>query len=270
MPVHWRGGGLLAKTERAAGLIGLLSKPDNTVTKQVNQLHRQRVVDAPAARTSPSKLQRARYGNWTVWALVIPPFGFAWFLFMLWPAPYLPRLSTAQVGRAGTDQFVAWTISPMCLAIDRFWLSLQHNIICPSLRWILHPSSGWHSRFCLHAGARRAIHSFRSFTFCRTWFLSAIIAVIWRWIIDPNDGPANALLHSIGLGFLRDTVAGRQQPGAPALFIRAPGVASGFSMLIFQAAIRLIDESYAKRRGLTARTGGMRCAISLYPASGKR
>ena len=43
-------------------------------------------------RRGASALQRARYGNWAVWTVVVPPFGLLLF-FVLWPAIYLAYLS---------------------------------------------------------------------------------------------------------------------------------------------------------------------------------
>jgi ABC-type sugar transport system permease subunit len=72
---------------------------------------------------------------------------------------------------------------------------------------------------------------------------SAIIAVIWRWIYYPRNGPANAILRAVGLDAWQPQWLADSTFALPALFIAYTWVANGFSMLIFQAAIQGIEES---------------------------
>jgi ABC-type sugar transport system permease subunit len=195
-----------------------------------------------ARRGSVSKLHRARYGNWSVWAFVIPPFGLL-ILFMLWPAIYLAGLSTFKWDGLGPIKFVGLDNYAYVFGDDRFWLSLQHNVVWSVAALIFTPIVGLALAVLLTRGRPVGQSVFQVVYFLPQMVSSAIIAVIWRWIYYPNHGPANTLLASIGLGSFQPQWLADSNLALPALFVAHVWVACGFSMLIFQAAIRSIDES---------------------------
>ena len=83
--------------------------------------------------------------------------------------------------------------------------------------------------------------AFRVVFFLPQMVASIIVAVIWRWIYAPN-GPANSVLAGVGLDG-RPMWLADADLALIAIFVAYAWVTYGFSMLIFETAIRTIDES---------------------------
>ena len=208
------------------------------------------VADAKDSRqeTSPvqkrrgaSALQRARYGNWAVWTVVVPPFGLM-LLLVLWPAIYLAYLSLLKWDGLGTAQFIGLANYVRIFADDRFLLALRHNAIW-SLGSLLVPPMIGLGLAILLTSIRVPGRSFFQVVYLLPQLIaSSVTAIIWRWIYWPQGGTANAIMHFLGFLESPQWLADRHL-ALLAIFIASCWVSYGFSMLIFQAAINSIDES---------------------------
>lgn len=189
----------------------------------------------------PSTLRRARYGTWSVWFFVLPPFGFL-AAFVLWPTLYLAYLSLLKWDGLGPSKFVGLANYVRVLNDDRFWLALQHNLTWSVAALLVPPLIGLALAILLTRSRVPGGGFFRVIYFLPQMVASTIVAVIWRWIYAPQNGPANSILHLLGIAGQPLWLADRNL-AMPSVFIAYTWVANGFSMLIFEAAIRTIDES---------------------------
>ncbi len=173
---------------------------------------------------------------------MVPPFGLL-LLFVLWPSLYGAYLSLLKWDGLGPSQFVGLANYARILKDDRFVLALTHNGIW-SLGALVFPTLIGLGLAILLARTRvpgRGL--FQVVYFLPQMVSSAIVAVIWRWIYYPNGGTANTILRFLGLGAWQPQWLADSSTALLAVFIAYCWVANGFSMLIFYAAIRSIDES---------------------------
>ena len=194
-----------------------------------------------SSRAGVSALRRARYGNWTVWTFVVPPFGLLIF-FVVWPAIYLAYLSLLKWDGLGQRTFIGLANYTRIFADDRFFLALRHNAVWSVGSLIFPPLIGLGLAILLTRTKVRGRGVFTVIFFLPQMISSAVTAVIWRWIYWPQGGTANAILHFFGYSGSPAWFADRNL-ALPAIFMASCWVAYGFSMLIFQAAISSIDEN---------------------------
>jgi raffinose/stachyose/melibiose transport system permease protein len=100
----------------------------------------------------------------------------------------------------------------------------------------------------LIAGAVARTHV-RGFTFFRVvLFLPqvvamVVVAVMWRMIYDPNDGPINEGLRAIGLGGLAKSWLGDFDVALPAVGLIGTWVMYGLAMVLLTAGVQKIPRS---------------------------
>jgi ABC-type sugar transport system permease subunit len=210
-------------------------------TEQADVVNKAAARGARRSRSGVSALRRARYGNWTVWTFVVPPFGLLLF-FVVWPAIYLAYLSLLKWDGLGARSFVGLSNYTRIFADDRFFLALRHNAIWSLGSLIFPPLIGLGLAILLTRSKVRGRGLFTVIFFLPQMISSAVTAVIWRWIYWPQGGTANAILHFFGYQGSPAWFADRNL-ALPAIFMASCWVAYGFSMLIFQAAISSIDEN---------------------------
>jgi raffinose/stachyose/melibiose transport system permease protein len=126
------------------------------------------------------------------------------------------------------------------LADDRFWIAIQNNVKWSVASAIVPPAVGLGLAILLSRSRIRGRGAFRVVYFTPQIVASAIVAIIWRWIYAP-EGPVNTVLGALGVAnpplWLADA-----DVALMAVFIAYAWVTFGFSMLIFETAIRSIDE----------------------------
>ena len=99
---------------------------------------------------------------------------------------------------------------------QRFWLSIQHNLLWSAATLLGTTMLGLVLALLLartHAWGRSI---FQIIYFLPQMISSVVIAIMWRWIYYPTDGPLNVALGSVGLGFLQHTWLGESQTVLPA------------------------------------------------------
>jgi raffinose/stachyose/melibiose transport system permease protein len=89
----------------------------------------------------------------------------------------------------------------------------------------------------------------RGFTFFRVvLFLPqvvalVVVAVMWRMIYDPNDGPINETLRAVGLGGLAKSWLGDFDVALPAVGLIGTWVMYGLAMVLLTAGVQKIPKS---------------------------
>ncbi len=197
------------------------------------------MTSAIQARGEPSRLWRSRYGTRRAWLFLLPPLVLM-IACVAWPTVFLVWLSTQKWDGLGSATFVGLNNFAKVFADDRFWIAIQNNLKWSVASAIIPPLIGLALAILLSRTRIRGRGAFRIVYFVPQIVASAIVAVIWRWIYAP-DGPVNAVLGALGVEdpplWLADA-----DVALMAVFIAYAWVTFGFSMLIFETAIRSIDE----------------------------
>lgn len=126
----------------------------------------------------------------------------------------------------------------------RFWQALQHNVLWMLAAVVIPLIAGLFLAILLVRSPVRGRTFFRTIYFLPQVLSSVVVAIIWRWIYNPNYGALNKILETVGLSFLKRAWLGDMDLALPALFIAWSWVHYGFSMVIFIAALQGIDEEY--------------------------
>jgi raffinose/stachyose/melibiose transport system permease protein len=188
------------------------------------------------------RLKRSDLRNWQSWLFIVPPFGFLVFT-LVWPVLYMLFLSLTKWNGLGEMKFVFFDNYLNILKDDRVWLALTNNLKWSVGALVIPPLVGL-SLAILLTRSKSAIGKdfFRLVYFLPQILAVAITAIIWRWIYATNGGPMNSLLGALGLPSDTQWLA-NSNLALPAVFVAYVWTASGFSMLIFEAAIVCIDDS---------------------------
>jgi raffinose/stachyose/melibiose transport system permease protein len=197
------------------------------------------VTSAVHARDGTSSLWRSRYGTRRAWLFLLPPLVLM-IACVAWPTAFLVWLSTQKWDGLGSMTFVGLNNYARVLADDRFWTAIQNNVKWSVASAIIPPAVGLVLAILLSRSTIRGGGVFRIVYFTPQIVASAIVAIIWRWIYAP-EGPVNTVLAGLGVEnpplWLADA-----DVALMAVFIAYAWVTFGFSMLIFETAIRSIDE----------------------------
>lgn len=161
--------------------------------------------------------------------------------FVLWPVVYLAYLSLQRWDGLGPSRFVGLANYGRALADERFWTSIGNNLWWSVASLIIPPAIGLALAILLSRTKFRGRGLFRVVFFVPQMIASVIVAVIWRWIYA-SSGPANTVLGFLGVDTPPQWLADADL-ALLAIFIAYAWVTYGFSMLIFETAIRAIDES---------------------------
>jgi raffinose/stachyose/melibiose transport system permease protein len=197
------------------------------------------VTSAVHPRGGTSNLWRSRYGTRRAWLFLLPPLALM-IACVAWPTAFLVWLSTQKWDGLGSMTFVGLNNYARVLADDRFWTAIQNNVKWSVASAIIPPVIGLVLAILLSRSTIRGRGVFRIVYFTPQIVASAIVAIIWRWIYAP-EGPVNTVLTTLGVEnpplWLADA-----DVALMAVFIAYAWVTFGFSMLIFETAIRSIDE----------------------------
>lgn len=195
-----------------------------------------------SAQTITPARKRSDLRNWQSWLFIGPPFAFLAFA-LLWPVLYMLFLSFTRWDGLGPLEFVGLKNYARILQDSRIWLALTNNLKWSFGALIVPPSLG----LLLAILLTRVKSAVGKDIFRLVYFLPQIIAVavtatIWRWIYAPQNGPLNALLQLLNIPWQPQWLADSHL-ALTAVFIAYVWTATGFSMLIFEAAIVCVDES---------------------------
>ncbi|HZQ05920.1 MAG TPA: sugar ABC transporter permease [Anaerolineae bacterium] len=214
------------------------------MSEPVSQTHSLANQSAPSVRVTTraplTRLARARQERFATWFFVGIPLA-VYAVFVVLPIAYMVYLSLNDWDGLGAMTFTGLDNYVRVFRDERFWISIQHNVI-----WALATLFGTTMLGLLLALLLARTRAWGRGFFQIVYFLpqmisSVVIAIMWRWIYYPTDGPLNVALSSLGLGFLQHTWLGETQTVLPALFVAYTWVAYGFAMLTFLTAIDSVD-----------------------------
>jgi len=164
--------------------------------------------------------------------------------FFLWPFIQLVLLGFQKWDGLKPKQWVGFDNYVKLIEDPSFWKAFQHNIGWMMAAMILPVFIGLMLAILLYRSPLHGKTIFRGIYFMPQVISSVVVAVIWRWIYNPNFGALNALLESVGLASLKRGWLGEPDLVLPALFIASTWINYGFTMVIFVAALQGIDEVY--------------------------
>jgi raffinose/stachyose/melibiose transport system permease protein len=193
----------------------------------------------PRATRAPS-LARARRGTRRAWLFAGPPLAVLT-AFVIWPVIFLVFLSLQRWDGLGPMRFVGLDNYVRALTDERFWTAVSNNITWSIAALIIPPTIGLTLAILLSRTRAFGRPVFRVVFFLPQMVASTVVAIVWRWIYAPR-GPANAGLQALGFD-VRPLWLADADLALAAVFIAYAWVTYGFSMLIFETAIRGIDES---------------------------
>jgi raffinose/stachyose/melibiose transport system permease protein len=191
-------------------------------------------------RRAKTRLSRARQERFSTWFFVGIPLA-VYFVFVVLPIVYLIGLSVVEWDGLGPWSFVGADNYVKVFNDDRFWISIRHNVVWAAATVFGTTLVGLFLALLLARTRAWGRGFFQIIYFLPQMISSVVIAIMWRWIYYPTDGPLNTALEAIGLGFLQRTWLGESQTVLPALFIAYTWVAYGFAMLTFLTAIDAVD-----------------------------
>jgi raffinose/stachyose/melibiose transport system permease protein len=73
-----------------------------------------------------------------------------------------------------------------------------------------------------------------------------VAAIVWSWILDPQNGALNALLRDIGLGFLAHDLLGDPKTALLTVMAVLVWFQLGYPVVIFMAALQRVDPQLAE------------------------
>jgi len=192
----------------------------------------------------PAPVQRRRIAQsrWTPW-LYLSPALITLVVWIYWPLVDAVRLSFYQWNMLPTSPqlFVGWENYQRIFALPKFWQALRNTgiyIVGLMPLAVLIPLA---IAIYTHDLPERSRNIYRAIIFVPMIIAPVVAAAVWRWLLDPGHGLANAMLKGMGLD--------------PVKFLGDPNVAiwtvifitgwklMGFSTLILAAANANINPS---------------------------
>jgi raffinose/stachyose/melibiose transport system permease protein len=187
-----------------------------------------------------TELGRARQERFATWFFVGIPLAF-YIVFVILPIVYLVSLSLVEWDGLGPMSFVGLDNYGTVFRDERFWISIQHNVVWGISTVVGTTTLGLILALLLARTRAWGRGFFQIVYFLPQMISSVVIAIMWRWIYYPTDGPLNVALQSVGLASLQRVWLGESQTVLPALFVAYTWVAYGFAMLTFLTAIDAVD-----------------------------
>ncbi len=166
-------------------------------------------------------------------------------IFFLWPLAQLLQLSFLNWKGIGVKEFVGLQNYLKLISGDSlFWLSVEHNLAWLLAGIIVPVVAGLFLALLLVRSNPFGRLVFRTIFFLPQVLSSVVVAIIWRWMYNPNFGAVNSILRSIGLSKLAHVWLGEKALALPALFVAWSWIHYGFCMVVFIAALQSIDDTY--------------------------
>lgn len=172
---------------------------------------------------------------------VLPAYIF-FFLFVLIPIVRTTILSfTDWSGFSEQIEFLGLSNYAVVLQDARFYKAVLRSLYFTSVHMIA--GAGLGLIFAVLIGqVKWGRNLFRAVFFFPNMLSIAVVGVTWAQFYHPKIGLINQFLKTIGLGFLATPWLGNAATALPAVSIASAWGAYGFYMIIFIAAIQLIDK----------------------------
>ncbi len=164
------------------------------------------------------------------------PFAAFWVVFRLGPVVYGAVLSLYRWDPLGEGEFVGLKNYATLAADPRFWNALRNTLWFAALTvpWIL--TLGLALALLLFALRQRpAVRWIEAAFFCPYLLTVSVVALVWRWLLDPDFGMVLLALRSAGLrvpAFLNEPAW-----ALPAVAAATAWWLAGYRMVLFRAAL---------------------------------
>ncbi len=122
-----------------------------------------------------------------------------------------------------------------------FWASLGHNLLWAALSLTIPVTFGLFLAVLLSQSRLYGRTAFRALLFLPQVLAPVIVATVWQWMYNPEFGPVNLVLRSLGLGTIARGWLGDHVWALPALSFGYSWAYYGFCMVIFIAALQAVD-----------------------------
>jgi raffinose/stachyose/melibiose transport system permease protein len=198
-------------------------------------------LTAAVARGRISRLRRLRRRHLVAYAFLAPAL-FLYGMFVLRPTIEVFGLSLFEWD--GISQHRAWVgLGNFArLATDPvFWEALGHTLMWVGILVTFNVSLGLATAAAL-AAVRRGRLVLQLAVFLPVVQAAIVVALIWRWIYNPN-GLLNLGLGAVGLDGLAQPWLGDPNLALPALAIAAGWAGFGLAVVIFLAGLQGVDEA---------------------------
>lgn len=163
-------------------------------------------------------------------------------LFIIYPAARSVYLSLFKWNGIGTPEFIGLKNYQTMFKAPAFWRAVQHSFTFTFWGTALSCFVG----LCLALAIERRVKGwkFYKFTFYISVMLSvSVVSILFIQILEPNYGILNKLLETIGLEELTGTWLSNPDRAMGVVVAASTWQYSGFTMLLFLAAMEGIDPS---------------------------
>lgn len=201
-------------------------------------------VDRLLAHTGIRKRLSSYHLSGTVFMFLFLPLMF-YALFVMLPAATAILFSFFRLrgmGIAQVNREFVWLENYSKLIQDKiFWTSLAHNIEWFILTLIFPTIVGLGLAILIQTSNVPGQTFFRAIYFFPQILTPVVVAVIWKTLYEPANGPINTVLRALGLGKFALAWLGDFTWAFPALFVPFLWIHSGFCMVVFLAGMQSID-----------------------------
>lgn len=202
-------------------------------------------------------------------------------VFVIWPFVQSIYYSfTDWTGLSPDFKMVGFDNYTKMLKDDIFWKSLQHSVLLVLLLPLVTLGLALFFAFMLNVGGRRRKNAtvagvrgsgFYKIAYFFPQVLSiVIVALLFQFAFNPNDGMLNSTLKGIGLGSIQPDWLG--DPSLALICVMSVLIWStvGFFVVLFSAGMATIPRTSTRRRSSTAPTASRRSSGSPCRCSGTR
>lgn len=198
-------------------------------------------------------------------ALFVLPSLVIYLLFMVWPMIGTVQLSLTSWDGFNPEKTFVGVANYVALFNDgAFWAALRNNMVWAAIGTLGPMAIGLPLAIVLWSGSRFR-SGFRALYFLPVILPTVVIGLVWGWIYNPLFGVLNAILESVGLGFLARGWLGDQDTALIAVLIANIWAGFGFVLVLLLAGLQGIDMSLVDAAKVDGANAWQRARHVLLP-----
>jgi len=188
--------------------------------------------------------------KWTGWLYLLPGL-IIYLAFTFYPILETVRTSFYEWnGFSAQRTWVGFENYQVVFSDPQFTGAFLHNLVFILFYCVLPVLVGLLLASVLSRKALPGMTFFRTILFLPQVISMVVVGVIWRWIFNPQFGPLNILLNTLGLSGLTRAWLGDFTLALPAVGSIGTWVQYGFCMILFLAGMQHISEEYYEASSL--------------------
>lgn len=188
--------------------------------------------------------------KWTGWLYLLPGL-IIYLAFTFYPILETVRTSFYEWnGFSAQRTWVGLENYQVVFSDPQFTGAFLHNLVFILFYCVLPVLVGLLLASVLSRRALPGMTFFRTVLFLPQVISMVVVGVIWRWIFNPQFGPLNILLNTLGLSGLTRAWLGDFTLALPAVGSIGTWVQYGFCMILFLAGMQHISEEYYEASSL--------------------